>query len=214
MAAPPDVVWGLVSDVTRLGGFSPETFEARWTRGSTGPSLGAYFKGHVKRNGVGPVYWTLCRVTECEPGRDYGFVVEVNGEALNHWRYELRPVADGTEVTESFELSPRGFLRLYWAVLGRLRGRTNERGMRQTLERIRTIAETTTTPVNADPAGGVSDDRIAGRAGLLPEERAAGSDDPEAQAAAILQESDERTAHPEQTGAASTQTSTPDERPT
>jgi hypothetical protein len=38
------------------------------------------------------------------------------------------------------------------------------------------------------------DDRVAERASeLLPEEQAAGSDDPEAQAEAILAESDERT---------------------
>ena len=141
MAATPAAVWDLVSDVSRIGEFSPETFEARWTRGATGPAVGAYFKGHVKRNGVGPTYWTLCRVTECEPERDFGFVVEMNGDALNHWRYQLRPVAGGTEVAESFELAPKGYLKLYWAVLGKLRGRTNERGMRQTLERIRAIAE-------------------------------------------------------------------------
>jgi hypothetical protein len=38
----------------------------------------------------------------------------------------------------------------------------------------------------------MSDDRIAGRANLLPEEEAVGSEDPEAQADAILAESDER----------------------
>jgi len=141
MAAAPSVVWDLVSDVTRIGEFSPETFEARWTRGSTGPEVGAYFKGHVKRNGVGPVYWTLCRVTECVPEQDFGFVVEMRGADLNHWRYQLRAVDGGTEVTESFELPAMGFLKLYWAALGWLRGRTNERGMRQTLERIRAIAE-------------------------------------------------------------------------
>ena len=42
--------------------------------------------------------------------------------------------------------------------------------------------------------------RVADRAGhLLPEELAAGSADPEAQAEAILAESDERTLHPERT---------------
>ena len=141
MAASPDVVWDLVSDVTRIGEFSPETFEARWTRGATGPEVGAHFKGHVKRNGIGPVYWTLCRVTECVRGRDFGFVTVMNDMDLNHWRYQLREVAGGTEVTESFELANKGFLKLYWAILGRLRGRTNERGMRQTLERIRAVAE-------------------------------------------------------------------------
>jgi hypothetical protein len=55
--------------------------------------------------------------------------------------------------------------------------------------------------------------RVASRAELLPEEQAAGSEDPQHQAEEILQESDERTEHPEETGEASTQTSTPDERP-
>ena len=141
MAAAPEVVWDLVSDVTRIGEFSPETFEAQWLRGATGPATGAYFKGHVKRNGVGPVYWTLCRVTECVPQQDFGFVVVMNDRDLNHWRYQLREVDGGTEVTESFELRSIGFLKLYWAILGRLRGRTNERGMRQTLERIKAVAE-------------------------------------------------------------------------
>lgn len=49
------------------------------------------------------------------------------------------------------------------------------------------------------------DDRIAERAQLLPEEQAAGSDDPSAQAAAILADSDERTEHPERGAEQSTQ---------
>ena len=75
MSAPPSVVWDLVSDVTRIGEFSPETFEARWIRGATGPEVGAQFKGHVKRNGVGPTYWTLCTVTVCEPERQFEWAV-------------------------------------------------------------------------------------------------------------------------------------------
>jgi hypothetical protein len=57
------------------------------------------------------------------------------------------------------------------------------------------------------------DERITSRAELLPEEEAAGSDDPVHQAEEILHDSDERTAHPEETGRASTQTSTPADRP-
>ncbi|MEM9748776.1 MAG: SRPBCC family protein, partial [Actinomycetota bacterium] len=33
-------VWALVSDVTRIGEFSPETFEAEWLDGATGPAEG------------------------------------------------------------------------------------------------------------------------------------------------------------------------------
>ncbi|ADU49843.1 hypothetical protein [Intrasporangium calvum] len=47
---------------------------------------------------------------------------------------------------------------------------------------------------------------ISQRAELLPEEQAVGSDDPEAQAAAILDESSERTEYPEETRRESTQT--------
>jgi hypothetical protein len=49
-------------------------------------------------------------------------------------------------------------------------------------------------------------ERIAERAHLLPEEIAAGSDDPQAQAEAILAESDERTNDPEGTQERSSQT--------
>ena len=49
-------------------------------------------------------------------------------------------------------------------------------------------------------------ERIADRAHLLPEELAAGSDDPEAQAEQILTESEERTQHPYETRAESSQT--------
>lgn len=49
-------------------------------------------------------------------------------------------------------------------------------------------------------------ERVHERADLLPEELAAGSADPEAQAAAILEESDRRTDQPEQTQDESSQT--------
>jgi hypothetical protein len=141
MAAPPEAVWDLVSDVTRIGEFSPETFEAKWTRGSTGPELGAWFKGHVKRNGIGPVYWSLCRVVDLEPNRVFGFAVTVGNRPVNTWRYELRPAGDGTDVTESFELAGMLPLRLYWMLLGWARGRTNREGMRTTLERMKVVVE-------------------------------------------------------------------------
>jgi hypothetical protein len=52
----------------------------------------------------------------------------------------------------------------------------------------------------------VDDHRIAERAHLLPEEIAAGSDDPERQAEAILEDSERRTLEPQQTRRESVQT--------
>ncbi len=141
-AAPPAEVWDLVSDVTRIGEFSPETFEARWLDGASGPQAGARFRGHVRRNGRGPVYWTTCTVTASEPGREFAFAVNGPGEVVvNTWRYRLTPNGDGTDVTESFELPGSPLNRLYWRLAGRARMRTNLRGMRVTLEKMKAIAE-------------------------------------------------------------------------
>lgn len=48
------------------------------------------------------------------------------------------------------------------------------------------------TPTPESEASTPDDERVVSRSELLPEEKAAGSDDPEAQAAAILADSDER----------------------
>ena len=139
--APPEKVWALVSDVTRIGEFSPETFEARWTRGSTGPEVGASFKGHVKRNGVGPTYWSPCQVTACVPNEVFEFAVGTDDMTLNNWGYRLEPDNAGTTVTEYFRIEPSLPMRVYWTFLGPLRGRTNQRGMRTTLARMKEVLE-------------------------------------------------------------------------
>lgn len=143
IAAPPEPIWDLVSDVTKIGRYSPETFEAEWLDGATGPAVGARFRGHVKRNGRGPTYWTKCTVIASEPGREFAFGVGPGDKPLSVWRYELEPSGDGTDVTESFTLARTRLLRLYWALLGWTRGRTNRDGMRTTLERVKAEVEST-----------------------------------------------------------------------
>jgi hypothetical protein len=132
----------LVSDVTRIGEFSPETFEAQWLDGASGPRAGARFRGHVRRNGRGPVHWTTCTVTASDPRREFAFAVGgPGGTTVDTWRYQLEPAADGTDVTESFELPGTLPIRLYWSVAGRARLRTNLDGMRATLEKMKAVAE-------------------------------------------------------------------------
>ncbi len=151
--ATPERIWDLVSDVTKIGRYSPETFEAEWLDGATGPAVGARFRGHVKRNGIGPTYWTTCTVQECEPGRVFTFGVGPSGKALSVWGYRLEPSDGGTDVTETFELGDTGLLRVYWALLGWARGRTNRNGMRTTLERIRTEVESSTSSGDDSASG-------------------------------------------------------------
>jgi len=146
MIAPPERIWELVSDVTKIGKYSPETFEAEWLDGASGPAVGAKFRGHVRRNGKFPIYWTTCTVLASKPGQEFGFGVGPADKPLNVWRYRLEPSGDGTDVTESFELANTGLLRLYWTLLGWARGRTNRNGMRTTLERIRAEVESGAQP--------------------------------------------------------------------
>src|SRR5437763_13574367 len=127
--AAPEKVFALVSDVTRIGEFSPETFEGEWLDGASGPALGARFRGHVRRNGRGPVYWTTCTVTAYEPPREFAFTVDFAGSPVNTWGYRVRPDGTGADVTEFFELRATLLNRVYWAAAGRWRARTNRRGM-------------------------------------------------------------------------------------
>ena len=126
MNASPEQVWDLVSDVTKIGRYSPETFEAEWLGDATGPAEGARFRGHVKRNEKGPVYWTECTVVACTPGREFAFAVRSRPFGLPlasrntvqlTWSYVLTETGDGTDVTESFDLGDNLFTKL-WRPLG------------------------------------------------------------------------------------------------
>ena len=141
--APPDQVWDLISDITNMGEYSPEVVEAEWLAGATGPVVGARYRGHVRRNENWPfLYWTICEITECVPGKVFEFVVVLRERPVNKWRYEFRAAPDGgTDVTESFDLGDNLFTKIWRPLGGILRERRNERDMRTTLERVKAVAE-------------------------------------------------------------------------
>ena len=141
MAAPANKIWELIADIRNTGRFSPETFEAEWLGDASGPELGARFRGHVRRNEIGPVYWTTCKVTACEPGREFGFAVLAGDRAINNWHYQLEPTEGGTNVTESFRMAQSPLTNLYLVFGGFLRRRRNIRDMTKTLHRIKDVVE-------------------------------------------------------------------------
>src|SRR5207248_10883503 len=103
--AAPEVVYGVVTDVTRMGEWSPETTKCVWLDGATGPAVGARFKGSNRR-GIA-VWSTKPRVVVAEPGREFAFVagLMISPREMTKWRYEFQPAPDGgTDVTESFEM--------------------------------------------------------------------------------------------------------------
>ena len=142
---PPEKLYAMISDVTRMGEWSPETVQCRWLDGATGPAVGARFKGSNRR---GLVRWsTKPRVVAADPGREFAFVVDlaVFQREMTTWRYRFEPAADGgTDVTESFEMM--NDLPWYIAFGERRMGIKDrkadlEAGMQRTLERIKAVAE-------------------------------------------------------------------------
>src|SRR5260221_8118437 len=48
IAAPPERVFGLITDVTRMGEWSPECYRCVWLDGATSAYVGARFRGYNK----------------------------------------------------------------------------------------------------------------------------------------------------------------------
>ena len=102
IAATPEQVYAVVSDVSRTGEFSPECRGAEWLDGAAGPAPGARFVGH---NRGGPLAWSRRgRVISADPGREFSFVTEEQGREGTVWTYRLRPAGAGTLLTESYEV--------------------------------------------------------------------------------------------------------------
>src|SRR6476646_6149115 len=98
--APPGKVWALISDITRMGEWSPEARGGEWIKGATAPAVGARFKG---RNARGKRSWsTDCRIIDCEPGSHFAFAVQAGPLAVADWAYVITPTATGCHVVESW----------------------------------------------------------------------------------------------------------------
>ncbi len=137
--APPDLVYGVVTDVTRMGEWSPETVKCVWLDGATSPAVGAKFKGTNKR---GWVSWsTKPTVVVADPGREFSF--DVGNDTK--WTYRFAAEGTGTRLTETFEML-RDMQWYYdvaerWILRVKDRKADLERGMEQTLTRIKTVVE-------------------------------------------------------------------------
>jgi ribosome-associated toxin RatA of RatAB toxin-antitoxin module len=141
--APPVAVYALVSDITRMGEFSPVTKSAQWID-----------EEHTRFSGdnVTPErQWTTqCRVDVAEPGREFTFTnCGMDGtRELVRWSYTFAPAGDGTEVAEHWQVLP-GYAEFMNSMapqmdveeyLDGVAPRTRE-GMAATLANLKAVAE-------------------------------------------------------------------------
>ncbi|MFG2818996.1 SRPBCC family protein [Kitasatospora sp. NPDC048365] len=142
----PDAAYGVVAEVRRTGEWSPEC-RAVWAR------RGALVAGErfVGWNRKGLLLWfTTCRVTVAEPGREFAFRVDALGLPIALWGYRFEPAADGgTVLTEYWQDLRTGRSRRPAELLGLVfsgtraedRAGVNRAGMRTTLERMKAALE-------------------------------------------------------------------------
>ena len=155
--ASPMAVYDLVSDVRRMGEWSPECRQCTWIDGATGPVVGARFKGS---NRHGLARWsTKPRVVAAVPGEEFAFVTGHLGHDMTRWTYRFERTSDSTNVTESFEmLRPMPW---YFRVADRFLMGVRDReadlttNMSETLRRLKAATETpgATPPMRAEGSG-------------------------------------------------------------
>jgi hypothetical protein len=141
--ADPAAVYALVSDVARMGQWSPEATGARGADRAL--QVGDRFTGLNRR---GPAVWfTFCTVTVADPGRAFEFLVDFGPVPVSRWRYDIRPQGDGgVQLIETWQDRRSGFTGVPVKALGQLvipgsRPDHNRRSMRTTLQRLKAAAE-------------------------------------------------------------------------
>jgi uncharacterized protein YndB with AHSA1/START domain len=140
IAAPPEAVYALITDLPTMAAIGEEVTEMQWRSGD-GARPGAVFKG---RNRNGRRTWTTtCTVTDAEPGRTFAFDVKSVVIPVAHWRYDLAATDGGCTVTEStWDRRPGWFRKPGGMATGVMdRDSANAEHIRLTLERLKARAE-------------------------------------------------------------------------
>lgn len=100
VAASPDTVYALVSDLPRMGEWSPEATGGRWIGKKRGAEVGARFVGTNK--GARRWWPTTTVVTDATPGRRFAFDTLLGPINAAGWIYDIAPTDAGCTVTESW----------------------------------------------------------------------------------------------------------------
>jgi ribosome-associated toxin RatA of RatAB toxin-antitoxin module len=144
--ASPEVVYDLVTDVARMGEWSPECIACEWIGGADGPVPGARFRG---RNQNRLARWsTQPRVVVASRPVEFSFVAgDLFRRDLTTWTYRMEADGSGTVVTESFELlrDIPWYLRLWRRSFMGVKDRRSdlEVNMEHTLVGLKSVAELT-----------------------------------------------------------------------
>lgn len=142
VAASPEALFDLVTDIGRTGEWSPICTGCWWDDPAEAGQVGAWFTG---RNELPHRTWeTRSRVVAADRPREFAFEV---GEGYVHWGYTFQPATRGTLLTESWHFLPAG-IEMFHAKYGDQaaaeitdRTRAAHTGIPATLAAIKRVAE-------------------------------------------------------------------------
>ena len=86
IAAPPEAVYDLVADITRMGEWSAECYRCVWLDGASTAAVGTRFRGY---NRLGPYRWErTALITTADRGREFSFTTLDDRNGRERWRPE------------------------------------------------------------------------------------------------------------------------------
>lgn len=140
IAAAPEAVYTLITDLPVLTELAEETAVMQWRKGDKA-APGAVFDG-TNRNGWRR-WTTTCTVTDAEPGRRFAFLVSHTGVPISRWQYDITSADGGCTVTEStWDRRPGWYKKPAGFVTGTPdRVNLNTRHIHTTLQRLKARAE-------------------------------------------------------------------------
>lgn len=142
IAAAPDVVWRILTDVTRVSEWSHECRKVRWLDGATRGGVGVRFRG---ANEAGKFNWSrVCTITRFDQAAEFAFSTDGGIYGDNTlWSFRLEAIPSGTRLTQAFQVlnMPKWFDRVIWNFLPAHRDRSA--ALASDLGRLAQLAEET-----------------------------------------------------------------------
>jgi Polyketide cyclase / dehydrase and lipid transport len=141
ISADAGTLYDMVSDLSRVGEWSPECEGVDWVDSTSTPVAGTRFVGH---NAVGPgrrIRYSRCgRVLTADRAREFAFATEEGGREGTTWCYSFEPHPAGTRVVESYRVE---WIPWWARVIDVPLNRHKElvHNMRTTLANLKTAAE-------------------------------------------------------------------------
>ena len=114
VACSPVAAWQLVTDIPRIGAFSPECVAATWMNGAAGPAEGARFEGTnrvVDEATDNEFVWVRpCMVTVAKPPERFSYTVgdRYDGTPATLWDFQIEATDTGCRITQRFQHLPQG----------------------------------------------------------------------------------------------------------